>query len=158
MDSTDHELLRRLQHDGRAHWADLAVAVKLTPPAVAERVHKLAEAGVIKRIAAHVDPEAVGLPLLAFVAVTLAHPRDRRPFLARVASAPEILECHHVAGEHDFLLKVRCAGTSALDTLLSETLKAMEGVVRTNTTIVLGTPKETDILPIPTPKRGKSRG
>jgi Lrp/AsnC family leucine-responsive transcriptional regulator len=158
MDSTDHELLRRLQHDGRAHWAELASAVKLTPPAVAERVHKLTTAGVIRRIAARVDPDAVGLPLLAFVAVTLGHPRDRRPFLARVAAAPEILECHHVAGEHDFLLKVRCAGTAALDTLLSDTLKAMDGVVRTNTTIVLGSPKETDVLPLPSPKRARTRG
>lgn len=156
MDSIDLELLRRLQIDGRATWADLATAVRLTPPATAERVHKLIESGTIQRIAAKLDPETVGLPLLAFVSVTLARPRDRKAFLARVASAPEVLECHHVAGEHDFLLKVRCAGTTALDNLLVHTLKALDGVVRTNTTIVLGTLKEDHALPLPASRKGKS--
>ncbi len=156
MDTIDIELLRRLQLDGRASWADLAAAVKLTPPAAAERVHKLLESGTVKRIAASLSPDAVGLPLLAFVAVTLERPRDRKAFLARVAGAPEILECHHVAGEHDFLLKVRCSGTAALDTLLVHTLKALDGVVRTHTTIVLGTYKEDHALPLPAVRKGRS--
>ena len=155
MDPIDLDLHRRLQSDGRATWADLAAAVKLTPPAAAERVHKLIESGTVKRIAAILDPDAVGLPLLAFVSVTLARPRDRKAFLARVASAPEVLECHHVAGEHDFLLKLRCAGTAALDHLLIHTLKALDGVVRTHTTIVLGTLKEDHTLPLPTARKGK---
>jgi len=156
MDTIDIELLRRLQSDGRASWADLASAVRLTPPATAERVHKLVEMGTIRRIAASLDPEAVGLPLLAFVSVTLERPRDRKAFLARIAGAPEVLECHHVAGEHDFLLKVRCASTAALDNLLVHTLKALEGVVRTHTTIVLGTYKEDHALALPAARKGKT--
>jgi Lrp/AsnC family leucine-responsive transcriptional regulator len=158
MDTIDTELIRLLQNDGRASWADLAAAVRLTPPAVADRVHRLTEAGVIRGFTARLDPAAMGLPLLSFVAVTLGNPKHRKSFLEVVVGEPAILECHHVAGDDDFFLKVRTAGVAELDRLLSATLKGIDGVVRSRTTIALGTVKDDSPLPMPHRKKEKKGG
>jgi Lrp/AsnC family leucine-responsive transcriptional regulator len=144
----DSELLRRLQLNARESWASLAQALGVTGPAIAERVRKLEERGVITGYRAVVDPDAVGYSLLAFVAVTVERPEQRAAFLERVRSLPEVQECHHVAGDYDYLLKVRCGGTADLDRVISDELKSFEGVVRTRTTIALKTLKETSAVPI----------
>src|SRR5262249_53763037 len=110
-DTIDATLLRTLMRRGRSSWAELSELLRLSPPAAADRVHKLEERGVIRGYAALVDPVAAGCPLTAFIAVNLASHQHRAKFLKSIAAMPEILECHHVAGEHDFLLKVRCTGT-----------------------------------------------
>src|SRR5260221_10277493 len=76
-------------------------------------------------------------------------PQHRAAFLQRVQELPEVQECHHVAGDDDYWLKVRCLNTQHLDWLLTEQLKAIPGVIRTRTTIVLSTPKETSAVPLP---------
>jgi Lrp/AsnC family leucine-responsive transcriptional regulator len=148
MDSMDMKVMARLQAAGRESWTQLAGLVGVTGPAAAERVRRLEERGIIRGYTAVLDPEAVGARLTAFVAVTLRRPKHRRAFLKRVAALPEVQECHHVAGDDDYLLKVRCSGTSHLDRVLSEELKGVPGVLRTRTTIVLGTVKETTVLPL----------
>jgi Lrp/AsnC family leucine-responsive transcriptional regulator len=122
----------------------------MTGPAAADRVRKLEESGVIRGYAALVDPEAVGASLTAFVAVTLDRPEHRKGFLKKVAKLAEIQECHHIAGDDDYLLKVRCRGPRDLDRVISEELKSVPGVGRTRSTIVLSTAKETPVLPLPT--------
>jgi Lrp/AsnC family leucine-responsive transcriptional regulator len=89
----------------------------------------------------------VGFPLTAFVSVTLAGPEHRRAFLARVAKVPEIQECHHVTGDDDYLLKLRCRGAADLDRLLTEELKGGPGVARTRTQVALRSEKESVALP-----------
>jgi Lrp/AsnC family leucine-responsive transcriptional regulator len=133
---------------GRVSWTDLAQHLGLSAPSAAERVHRLEQRGVIRGYAALVDAEAAGYPLLAFVAVVLDRPDRRGSFLKRVATLAEIAECHHVAGEDDYLLKVRCRSTLDLDRFLVESLKSTPGVVRTRTTIVLSTAKESVAVPI----------
>ena len=150
MDSIDLRILSLLMENGRARWADLAREVDLSSPAVRERVRKLEEAGIIEGYGARVAPKAVGLGLTAFVAVTLDHPRSRKAFLEFAAGHGAVLECHHVAGEGDYLLKVRCRGTEELEELISETIKGLEGVTATRTTIVLSTTKESSRLPLGT--------
>lgn len=140
--------LRFLMRRGRATWAELGGKLKLSAPAAAERVRKLEGQGVIRGYAALVDPAAVGAALTAFLAVSLHDHRRRGRFLEAVTAIPEIQECHHVAGEHDFLLKVRCRSTRDLERLLTEQLKDQAGVARTVTTIVLGTHKETIEVPL----------
>lgn len=144
----DSKVLRLLMQQGRVSWTDLAQHLGLSAPSAAERVHRLEQRGVIRGYAALIDAEAAGYPLLAFVAVVLDRPDRRAAFLRRVASLPEIAECHHVAGEDDYLLKVRCRGTRDLDRFLVESLKSAPGVVRTRTTIVLSTAKESVAVPI----------
>jgi Lrp/AsnC family leucine-responsive transcriptional regulator len=134
--------------NGRATWAELADKLKLSPPAAADRVRRLEERGVIRGYTAVVDAEAVGYPLTAFVSITLDRPKSRGDFLKIVADTAEIVEAHHVAGEHDYLLKVRCRSTKDLDRVLTEVLKSHAGVTRTQTVIVLATAKESLETPL----------
>jgi len=144
-------LLRALMADGRMTWAELAKRVGLTPPAVAERVRRLERDGTIRGYAALVDPLAAGCTLTAFVSVTLERPVHRAGFLQCVAHMDEVQECHHVAGEYDYLLKVRCRDAGDLDRVLSDELKSVPGVLRTCTSVVLGTLKETPVVPVAGP-------
>ena len=148
MDDIDRKALTRLQRNGRESWASLGAALGMTGPAAADRVRRLEERGVIRGYTALVDAESVGLVLTAFVAVTLERPQARAAFLKRVSALPEVLECHHVAGDDDYLLKVRCRGPLDLDRVLSEELRGIAGVARTRSTIVLRTAKETATLPV----------
>ena len=148
-DEIDLKLLRKIADSGRITWSDLAGHLGLSAPATAERVRRLEDRGVIRGYAARFDPEALGCPLLALVAVTLEKPSHRAGFLHWVGHTPEVMECHHVAGDDDYLVKLRCAGTQALERLLSEGIKGLPGVVRTRTTIVLSTVKETVVPPLP---------
>lgn len=144
----DSKLLRLLMKRGRATWAELAGVLKLSAPAVAEKAKKLEERGVIRGYAAIVDAAAVGYGLTAFVSVTLDRPQHRAKFITTLTKMEEVAECHHIAGDFDYLLKVRCRDTADLDDLLSNRLKALPGIVRTRTTIVLGTAKESVSVPL----------
>jgi Lrp/AsnC family leucine-responsive transcriptional regulator len=105
LDETDWRLLAVLQRDGRASFAELARAVAMSPSAVAERVRRLEESGVVAGYEAVVDPERVGLGILAFV--RLRYPTGNyKPFHDLLATTSEIVEAHHVTGEDCFVLKV----------------------------------------------------
>lgn len=149
MDGIDLKVLRRLMENGRTTWAELGALLDLSPPAAAERVKKLEERGVIRGYTAIVDARALGCSLTAFIGVVLDRPRDREPFLQKVEQLPTVQECHHVAGEEDYLLKVKVPGLPELEQLVSDELKSLAGVVKTRTTIVLSTPFETHRLPLP---------
>ncbi|GAA4004356.1 Lrp/AsnC family transcriptional regulator [Streptomyces plumbiresistens] len=113
-DATDWRILDVLQREGRASFAELARAVSMSPSAVTERVRRLEEAGVIKGYAAVVDPERLGLPILAFV--RLRYPNGNyKPFHDLVAATPEILEAHHVTGDDCFVIKVTASSMRHLE-------------------------------------------
>jgi len=133
---------------GRATWAELGQLLGLSAPSAADRVRKLEEAQVITGYAALLDPTAVGYPLTAFIFVTLANSRNRAAFLRAIAKMEQVSECHHIAGDDDYLLKVRCRTTANLDQLLAKELKDKLGVARSRTTIVLATAKESVQIPI----------
>lgn len=142
MDTLDQKALALLAGNGRATWAELGQHLGLSAPSAAERVRKLEEQRVIRGYAALADPGAIGFGLLAFIFVTLDSQQKRRRFLDAILKMPGVLECHHVAGDDDYLLKVRCANTLELDELLSHQLKEKLGVARTRTVIALATAKE----------------
>ncbi len=148
IDALDRKALRLLMRQGRVTWAELGERLKLSAPAAAERARRLEQKGVIRGYAALADPDALGYSLTAFVAVSLRDIRRRAAFLIAVAKIEEIVECHHVTGEDDYLLKVRCRGTKDLDRLLSAVLKGKLDVARSRTTIVLRTAKETVRVPL----------
>lgn len=148
LDAIDRKALATLLKDARITWADLGHALGLSAPAVADRVRKLEEQGLIRGFSAILDPESLGYGLTAFISVTLVDQRKRGSFYAGVKRLDQIVECHHVAGDDDFLLKVRCRGTRDLDRLLVDELKGRMGVARSRTTIVLDTAKETSAIPL----------
>ena len=148
MDSFDLKAAYKLMHDARASWAELGAYLGLSAPAAAERVRKLEQRGIIRGYAALVDAASVGLQLAALIAVTLERPEHRAAFLQLVEGSPEIQECHHTAGEEDYILKVYCRDTRHLEQLLSNGIKGVPGVVKTRTTVILSTVKETPVLPL----------
>jgi Lrp/AsnC family leucine-responsive transcriptional regulator len=146
--SLDIKAIKALSRNGRATWAELGQLLGLSAPSAADRVHKLEQRGVIRGYAALVDPASVGHPLTAYVSVSLGSHRNRAAFLRAIERMERVAECHHVAGDDDYLLKVRCRGTQDLDHLLAKELKEKLGIARTRTTIVLSTAKESVRVPI----------
>ncbi|MEO1207942.1 MAG: Lrp/AsnC family transcriptional regulator [Cyanobacteria bacterium J06638_20] len=150
LDTFDLKILSHLAKQARMTWAELANRLGVSAPAIADRVRKLEERGVIQGYVTQVHPPSLGYDLTAFIAVTLEHPRDREAFLGQVQTLAAIQECHHVTGDDDYLLKVRCQGTQGLEDLITHQLKqAIPGICKTRTTIVLSTVKETIALPLP---------
>ena len=147
LDSLDYKVIQYLMTQGRITWSELAGHLQLSAPATADRVRRLEDRQVITGYAALVNPESVGCHLTAFVAVTLEQPQHRAEFLEKVHQLAEIQECHHVTGDNDYLLKIRCRTTKDLESLISEQLKKLPGL-RTRTTIALSTVKETPVLPV----------
>lgn len=148
LDEIDSKVIQHLMEQGRMTWSELAGILELSAPATADRVRRLEERKVIKGYTAVINAEAVGYNLTAFITVTLDRAENRAAFLQQVETLPEIQECHHVAGEDDYWLKVRCRDTKHLEQLISEDLKGLPGISKTRTTIVLSTVKETTALPI----------
>lgn len=148
LDEIDSKVIQHLMQQGRITWSELANLLALSAPAAADRVRRLEERNVIQGYAAQINPEAVGCELTAFIAVSIGQTQHRAAFLQKVRELPEIQECHHVTGEDDYWLKVRCRHTKDLERLVSEELKGLTGVLKTRTTIVLSTAKETSALPI----------
>ena len=147
VDDLDYKALSLLMERGRAPWTEVGEALELSAPAAAERVRKLEERAVIVGYRAITNPEALGLPLLAFVHVTLDTSGQRNAFLKGIAKHEQVVECHHIAGDDDYLLKVRCRNTVDLERFLTVALKDRLGVARARTTIALTTVKETTALP-----------
>jgi Lrp/AsnC family transcriptional regulator, leucine-responsive regulatory protein len=148
LDAFDTKALKILSRQGRVTWAELGQALGLSAPSAADRVRKLEEQGVIRGYAALLDPASVGYPLTAYVSVLLASHRQRPSFLRGIEKLEQVCECHHVSGDEDYLLKVRCRDAEDLDHLLVHQLKEKLGVARTRTTIVLSTAKESVRVPI----------
>lgn len=152
LDFMDLRIIEILQNAGRASHSAIGEMVGLSQPSVHERVKKLEQRGVIKGYAAVVDPEALGLHVLAFLAVRLS---DYRPedIAKAVAEMPEVIETHHIAGEECFMLKVRCHTTKELQNVLERVWKAGP-VTGTKTTVAFATYKETNALPLPVAEEG----
>lgn len=146
LDRTDWRLLAELQRDGRASYAELARAVAMSASAVAERIRRLEEAGVIAGYQATVNPERVGLTVMAFVRVR--YPTGNyRPFHAMLDSTPEIVEAHHVTGEDCFILKVLARSMRHLE----EVTGRIAGLGPVTTSVVYSSPLSTRSIADPTP-------
>jgi Lrp/AsnC family leucine-responsive transcriptional regulator len=160
LDEIDFKVIQYLMTQGRITWSELATSLGLSAPAAADRVRRLEERGVIQGYTAQVNAEAIGCHLTAFIAVSLEHNSDRAAFLQKVQSLPEIQECHHVTGDDDYWLKVRCQNTKDLERLITDELKTLPGILKTRTTIVLSTAKESSVLPLRRVEgeRGKGKG
>ncbi len=135
LDTLDHKILAELQTNARLSFAELGRRVSLSTPAVAERVRRLEDSGVITRYAALVDPAKVGLPVRAFIKITV--PGDRLPHFSALAQRiPEIRECHRVTGAESYILQVAVRDLPHLEAVID----SLSPYVATNTSMVLASP------------------
>src|SRR5690606_24460766 len=129
IDAVDALILDALQKNGRTTQADIARMVGLAPSAVLERMRKLEARGVIRGYASLIDPKAVDLGLLAFIAVrTVEAPEEEDSVAATLGDVPEVLEVHHVAGDDCLLVKVRARDAEHLGELLKTRIGRIPGV------------------------------
>ena len=142
MDATDLKILDILQRDGRASHSDIAKTVGLSAPTVAERVKKMEFEGIIRRYVCLLAPAKANRQISALVEVSLNKPNHAKAFLQRIKELEDVLECYHVTGECDYLLKVRTRSLAALEALLSTDLRPLDGVAATRTSVILSSPKE----------------
>ncbi|MDG2520786.1 Lrp/AsnC ligand binding domain-containing protein [Caulobacter segnis] len=149
-DETDRRLMRTLQADGRITNQELARVCHLSPAACLERVRRLRDAGYITGYAAILDPTKVERGLLIFVEVVLDRTTGDifEAFAVAARRAPDILECHMVAGGFDYLIKARVKDMEAYRAFLGDTLVQMPGVRETRTYAVLEEVKSDGRLPI----------
>ena len=146
----DRRILEVLQEKGRLPNVQLAAEVGLSPSTVLERVRKLEERGIIERYVALVDHKQVGLGTVAFVAVSLnLHQKDSiENFHRFIARCAKVLECHHVAGTEDYLLKVYSRDIDDYEHFLLNSLTRIQGIDRVRTMFVLSTLKRETAIPI----------
>jgi Lrp/AsnC family transcriptional regulator, leucine-responsive regulatory protein len=140
LDERDLEIVAALQEDARATYADVGQRVGLSASSVHDRVRKLEQAGVIRGYRAIVDPDALGLLITALVAATPLDPQQPDDLPERLADFPEVEDCLSVAGEANYILKVRTRTTADLEDLIRR-LREKAGVA-TRTTIALSIPFE----------------
>jgi Lrp/AsnC family leucine-responsive transcriptional regulator len=144
LDAVNVQLLRALQADPRQPTAKLARQLQMSPPAVAERIQRLRDAGVIAGWRLALDPRALGLPIAAYVRI-----RPGPGQLSRVAElaqkTAEVVECHRITGEDCFLLKVHVAEVDGLEQILDRFL----AYGQTTTSIVQSSPVPLRPLPLP---------
>lgn len=149
LDETDLRILDILQRDARTSNAAIAREIDLAPSAVFQRIRKLEESGVIRGYHARIDPAALQVALLAFVAVQTTEGARARETAELLAAIPEVVEVHRVVGDDCFLLKLRVRDTAALGALLDEKVQTLAPVASTRTTIVLSSAKDGTLLPLP---------
>jgi Lrp/AsnC family transcriptional regulator, leucine-responsive regulatory protein len=141
MDRYDSKIIQLLAENARITGADIARKINLSLPAVTERLRKLDRSGYITKYTIQVNRQQLNLQLLAFIQVWIDHTKGGS-VKENIIALNEVLECHHVAGEYDLLLKVLVKDTSALEELLVRKIKSIKAITRTSTTIILNTYKE----------------
>lgn len=151
MDRIDFRILAALQTNGRLSSQALAEQVGLSTSPCWRRLRKLEQDGVIAANVAILDPEKLGLEVMAIANVSLEdhHPDSVAEFDRMVADRPEILECYAMSGQHDYLLKCICESIAAYDDLLARHLLQCKAVHTVNTSFVMRRTKATTALPLP---------
>ncbi len=162
LSENDARVLDILQVQGRRSYADLGSDLGMAGPSVHERVKKLEARGVIRGYAADVDPHAAGLSVLAFTWVTQAPGTVSKDLTPEFAAIPEIEECHYIAGEADYLLKIRARDMEHLGAIVRQ-IQTTQDVFSTETDVVFTTGFEGRPLPITakgveTPETGRRGG
>lgn len=147
MDKKDVQIIKRLVANARINASDISKDIGLSTSAVIERIRKLEKSGIISGYTAILDPRKVNLDVTAIITVVIEHPRYNDRFIKAVMENVYITECHYMAGDHDFYLKVVTQNTNTLQDILND-IKRIEGVAKTKTSIVLNSPKnEIAIVP-----------
>ncbi len=149
MDATDRKILRALQQNGRLSNQDLAQKVNLSPSPCLRRVKNLETSGVIQGYAAMVDQEAYGLPVTVFLRIRLdRHSQDSvQVFEARIQDINEVLECHLMAGDWDYLLRVIVASLADYESFMRRRIHKIPAIASVDSSFAFGVVKRTQAFP-----------
>lgn len=150
VDRFDVELLASLQRDGKATNSALGEKIHLSTSQVSRRIQRLEESGVISQFAAILDPDILGLGVIAFTSVTLERHGEARSdaFEKAVADMPEVLECLSVTGEADYVLRVLAPDLASFSSFMMKRLLRLPGVANVKSNIALKKIKQTHVLPL----------
>ncbi len=150
LDRTDRRILECLQADGRISNVDLAKTVNLTPTPCIERVKRLEKHGFILGYTAILDPQMVNAGLLVFIEIDLSHnsPDGFRKFREEAQKLPEVMDCHLVSGNFDYLIKARVSDMKAYRELLGDKILSLPTVKASRSYVVMEEVKETLTLPL----------
>lgn len=151
LDPTDRRILEILQANSNITNAQLAHEIGLSPAPTLERVKKLENSGIIKSYHAVIDMASVGLGVSTFVMVSLkGHNKENiAKFMSAIQKIDEVVECHHVTGQADFILKIVAPDIPAYQNLMLEKVTNIEVVDNMQTTVILSTFKDSKVVPIP---------
>ncbi|MFC3614559.1 Lrp/AsnC family transcriptional regulator [Lutimaribacter marinistellae] len=141
MDDIDRKIIELLSRDARRSLADIGSVVDLAPSSVNDRIRRLTASGTIRRFTVDVEPAAVGMGVLVYVWIALREDADEAAFRNHAVAHPAILECHHVTGAWSYLVKLRIAEMSDIETFLSG-LKTKRFLGRSETVIALSSAVE----------------
>ncbi len=152
LDEIDKTILEILQAEGRLSNIELARRINLSAPATHARLRRLEGLGIIRSYAALLDREKAGYDMLCFVHISLQvhQPEQVQSVRAAIRGMPEVLECHHVTGEYDYLLKVVIRNRKDLERFVLERLTPIPGVARIQTSLVLSEVKNSTVVPLST--------
>ena len=142
MDDIDGKILAILKENARETVSEISRRVALSVPAVAERIRKLEQGGLIEKYTVRIGRKKTGYHLMAFIFVNIDETDNIEGFRQKIIREENVLECHHIAGPNDYLLKVLVKDTDELEEFISRKLKKIKGVVSSNTFIRLWTLKE----------------
>lgn len=141
MDSIDVKIIECLKANSRENASVIGSKVNMSVSAVIERIKKLESSGIIRQYSLVLDKEKLGLDLVAFISVSMEHPKFNDDFISFVTKNPNIVECHYITGDFDFILKICTTSGKGLEKLVNE-IKSIRGVSLTKTIVVLSTNKE----------------
>lgn len=142
MDSIDVRILELLKKNSRIKFSEIKEDIHLSLPAISERIRKLEDQGYIDQYTVKLNRRKMGYNMLSFVLVNIGEKEAIDQFKEMVAEMDNILECHHLAGEYDYLIKIATKDSEELGDFVTKSLKALPGMIETNSVIVLSTNKD----------------
>ena len=150
-DTIDRKILEILQENAKITNAQLSKEIGLSPAPTLERVKKLELAGIITSYHAKLDHQEIGLGVSTFITVTLVgHKKDFiARFVDRINEIPEIVECHHITGAGDFILRVVASDIASYQKLILEVISEIPEIDDMQSTVILSTFKDSKVMPIP---------
>ena len=150
LDKTDLKILKILQEDGRITNLQLSTEIGLSPAPTLERVKKLEKSGIIKSYHATLDPSTLGLGIQTLMLVTLSRHVENaiKNFISAVKSIDEVVECYHLTGSSDYLLKIMVKDIAAYENLASNRIASIEGIGHLQSMVILSTIKSAKRLPL----------
>jgi Lrp/AsnC family leucine-responsive transcriptional regulator len=151
LDAIDRKILDFLQLDSNITNAQLAKEVGLSPAPTLERVKKLEQSGLIKSYHAELDTEKLGLRVGIFILVSLSSHKMNQilTFVEKIDMIKEVIECHHITGSGDFLLKVLTTDIASYQNLILDKLSQIEEIGNMKSMVILSSFKDSKVMPIP---------